>query len=233
MKKNEQLENRDPVLEKFNILEQLLEQTCCALQTFAQKVVDQNDQMMALLREAVSSFPPLPPKKDEESSKEGEINNPLLSPFSSSQENCSDDNAREEQNLIKKKSRGKKEYAPSELAQGKASFCIFWETYGYKRGKRRAFEIWMTMQPEDREAALSAVGAYKADCARFERQMCWASTYLNQRRWEDDYNSGLENADRANGKYRIITREDIRRREREQRLQGYLAVAEEFRRGRS
>ena len=160
--------------------------------------------------------------EEEESSKEEEDYIPsIISPTSSS-ENCFDVKTREESILINDL---------SNMSNAEASFEIFWEAYGYKRGKRRAFKKWSTLQPAKREAALAAIGAYKADCERFNRQMCWPSTYLNQHRWEDDFNSGLENANRGNGKSKFYTREDFRRREREQRMEGYARLAAEFREG--
>ena len=203
------------ILDALARIERLLEQTVVQQNAVTNAVTN-----AVLQKKEASSLPPqCPPKEDEKRSKKEEENNPPLSPLFLPEENlCVQSRAREE------------------MQELEASFDAFWEAYGYKRNRREAWKVWKSstkMSKKDREAAMAGVEAYKADCERFERPMCHASTYLNQRRWEDDFKSGLENADRKNGIRNIFTREDYRRREREQRMQDYVAVAEEFRSGSS
>ena len=110
-------------------------------------------------------------------------------------------------------------------------FKVFWEAYDYKRGKDKAWTAWKRLSKRDREAALAGVEAYKADCDRFDRAQLYPQGYLNQRRWEDDFNSGLQNADRVNGRNKIFTREDVRNLEQQQRMQTVADLAAEYRAG--
>jgi len=70
------------------------------------------------------------------------------------------------------------------------AFNTFWEMYPNRKGKKKAFEAWQKLSLLDRDAVLADV----PDRAKRDRE--WirqggqfiphASTYLNQRRWEDD-----------------------------------------------
>ena len=176
---------------------------------------------VAQRKEASSSSPLSSPHKEgEESSKEVEEIIPPIVPPLSPEENCVHKNARAEvaQNT-------------AQAEEMERQFKLFWQAYDYKRGKEKAWTAWKRLSQRDREAAMAGVAAYKADCERFDRQMLYAQGYLNQRRWEDDFNSGLENAERINGRSRYYTREDIRNIEQQQRLEGVARVAAEFRAG--
>lgn len=179
------------------------------------------DCIAVLQKKEASSSSPLssPLKEGEESSKEEEETHPPIVPPSSPEENFSLNSAREAM---------QKQLQQEELEE---SFGWFWDAYGYKRNRKEAWTAWKRLSQSDREAAMVGVAAYKADCKRFERPMAHASTYLHQRRWEDDFNSGLENAERINGRSRLYTREDIRNIEQQQRLEGVARVAAEFRAG--
>lgn len=72
------------------------------------------------------------------------------------------------------------------------SFDVFWNLYKYKRGKALALKAWNKLKDSDKAAAIEAVPNYLAylDYKRAtgrEQEQMHASTYLNQRRWEDDY----------------------------------------------
>lgn len=72
------------------------------------------------------------------------------------------------------------------------SFDVFWNLYKYKRGKAPALKAWNKLKDSDKAAAIEAVPNYLAylDYKRAtgrEQEQMHASTYLNQRRWEDDY----------------------------------------------
>ena len=164
------------------------------------------------LKEVVSSSPLSSPLKDEERTKEEEINPSIISP-SSSQEKLCVENARAEMAILQQ------------------SFDEFWQAYGYKRNKPKAWDAWKKLSKTDRKAALEGLPAYKADCDRFQRPMCHAVTYLHQRRWEDDFNSGLRNAEIKNGRNKIFTREDVRNLEQQQRMQTVADLAAEYRAG--
>lgn len=179
-------------------------------------------------KEAASSSPLSSPLKEgEESSKEEEEIHPPIVPPLSPEENLCVENARKElQNDDLQEKCSKRE-----LEELEESFGVFWNAYGYKRNRKEAWTAWKRLSQRDREAAMAGVEAYKADCELFKRPMAHASTYIHQRRWEDDFNTGLENAERKNGRSRIYTREDIRNMEQQQRLEGIARVAAEFRAG--
>lgn len=72
------------------------------------------------------------------------------------------------------------------------SFDVFWNLYKYKRGKAPALKAWNKLKDSDKAAAIEAVPNYLAylDYKRAtgrEQEQMHASTYLNQKRWEDDY----------------------------------------------
>lgn len=66
-------------------------------------------------------------------------------------------------------------------------FDLFWETYGYKRDKKKSQRIWSKLNAADRKAALAAIPDYKRDCQEHRRQMRYPSVYLNNRTWEDEF----------------------------------------------
>jgi len=66
-------------------------------------------------------------------------------------------------------------------------FDLFWETYGYKRDKKKSQRIWSKLNAADRKAALAAIPDYKRDCQEQRRQMRYPSVYLNNRTWEDEF----------------------------------------------
>lgn len=175
---------------------------------------------VAQKKEASSSSPLSSPHKGgEERTKEEEEIYPPIAPPLSPEENCVHNNASEEAQKV------------AQAEEVERQFKLFWQTYDYKRGKEKAWTAWKRLAKRDREAAMAGIEAYKADCERFDRQMLYPQGYLNQRRWEDDFNSGLENAERKNGRSRTYTREDIRNMEQQQRLEGIARVAAEFRAG--
>ena len=187
------------------------------------------DCIAVLQKKEASSSSPLssPLKEGEESSTEEEETHPPIVPPSSPEENCTHNSARE----ALQNDALQEECSKRDLEELEESFGWFWDAYGYKRNRKEAWTAWKRLSQRDREAAMAGVAAYKDDCERFQRQMAHASTYIHQRRWEDDFNSGLENADRINGRSRLYTREDIRNIEQQQRLEGVARVAAEFRAG--
>jgi len=70
-------------------------------------------------------------------------------------------------------------------------FLNFWDQYPNKKGKEEAFKAWRKHNP-NMEVVIKAVNAQKEEKARLnqERKFCpeWpnASTWLNNKRWEDE-----------------------------------------------
>ena len=69
-------------------------------------------------------------------------------------------------------------------------FDEFWARFPKKVGKGAAARIWSRMNAADRAAALDAVKEFAevwGQCApdRYA-YLCYPTTWLNQRRWEDD-----------------------------------------------
>ena len=176
---------------------------------------------VAQKKEASSSSPLSSPLKEgEESSKEEEETYPPIIPPSPSEENLCVENAR-----------AKEAQMMAQAEEVEQLFKVFWDAYDYKRGKDKAGAAWKSLSKKDREAALAGVAPYRADCDRFQRPQLYPQGYLNQRRWEDDFNSGLRNADIKNGRNKIFTREDIRKLEQQQRLETAAELAAEYRAG--
>lgn len=69
------------------------------------------------------------------------------------------------------------------------SFEAFWNQYGHKQGdKSRAQKLWKLLSDEDKVAALGAIKRYKNYLLAHPAQEClYPQTYLNQRRWENDF----------------------------------------------
>lgn len=233
--KNENLDNlivdasrfMGDLLERFDRFNEAAEDIADGLHEIADALRWQNETIerqncamhtvqTAVQNKEASSSSPLssPLKEDEERSKEGEEKYPPIIPPSSPEENCTHESAR------------------AEMDQIEQSFEDFWQAYDYKVNRKRAWMAWKNLSKRDRAAARAAVEAYKANCDKFQRQMCHAVTYLRQRRWEDDFNSGLENADRINGRNRIFTREDLRKLEQRQRMEEVAQLAADVRAGR-
>ena len=68
-------------------------------------------------------------------------------------------------------------------------FVQFWEGYPLKVGKGKCLELWAKLTPEERAAALKAVGPFSKewlDVAEDQKRYCpHPATWLNQSRWED------------------------------------------------
>jgi len=70
-----------------------------------------------------------------------------------------------------------------------ASFDAFWTAYPRGAGKVSAVKAWTKLKPADRNAAMAALPQHMAVWRAQKRGMDkvpHASTWLNQRRWEDD-----------------------------------------------
>jgi DNA replication protein DnaC len=66
-------------------------------------------------------------------------------------------------------------------------FDEFWAKYPRHTGKAEARKRWAKMKPDERVAAMTALAVWAVHYATVEQQFIpHASTWLNQRRWEDD-----------------------------------------------
>lgn len=71
-------------------------------------------------------------------------------------------------------------------------FERFWNLYNFKHDKLPAEKAWNKLNNKDRAAAMAAIPNYHAYLEHkrstgFNQNQAYAATYLNKRRWEDDY----------------------------------------------
>lgn len=71
-------------------------------------------------------------------------------------------------------------------------FERFWKLYNFKHDKQPAEKAWNKLNNKDRAAAMAAIPNYHAYLEHkrstgFNQNQAYAATYLNKRRWEDDY----------------------------------------------
>jgi hypothetical protein len=72
--------------------------------------------------------------------------------------------------------------------QEKISFVSFWDTYAYKIGKKdRAEKLWKQLNDEERTACMLAIPKYKKYIYGRTIEMVYPETFLNQRRWENEF----------------------------------------------
>lgn len=69
------------------------------------------------------------------------------------------------------------------------SFDNFWHSYNYKVKKIASERVWKRLSKKDRLEAIKAIEAYDKYLARKHIAKANPSTYLNQRYWEDNFNS--------------------------------------------
>lgn len=69
------------------------------------------------------------------------------------------------------------------------SFETFWRAYGYKVGdKRRVQKKWEALEEGERLLALGGIWKQKRHSEGHGTDLPYPETYLNQRRWENEYN---------------------------------------------
>lgn len=71
-------------------------------------------------------------------------------------------------------------------------FERFWILYNFKHDKQPAEKAWKKLNNKDRAAAMAAIPNYLAYLEHkrstgFNQNQAYAASYLNKRRWEDDY----------------------------------------------
>lgn len=70
------------------------------------------------------------------------------------------------------------------------SFAAFWEAYAHKVGnKPKTEKLWNALSEMDKIAALAAVPRYIRWLSVRTVEQAMASTWLTQRRWENDFSS--------------------------------------------
>lgn len=68
------------------------------------------------------------------------------------------------------------------------SFEAFWSYYSYKVGnKKRTEKLWKELTVQDQHAVLGSVRKYKIFIRSKGQEQCYPETYLNQRRWENEF----------------------------------------------
>lgn len=71
-------------------------------------------------------------------------------------------------------------------------FERFWNLYNFKHDKQPAEKAWKKLNNKDRAAAMASIPNYLAYLEHkrstgFNQNQAYAASYLNKRRWEDDY----------------------------------------------
>ena len=64
------------------------------------------------------------------------------------------------------------------------AFQTFWDRYGKKRERGDAMKAWQRLTPEEQQAAIDGIPAYRRQCEERGTAMLYAQGYLNQRRWQ-------------------------------------------------
>lgn len=69
------------------------------------------------------------------------------------------------------------------------SFVRFWETYGYKVGKKeKVIQLWQALSDEDRAKCLIKIPQYQQWLAQKPNmERLYPQTFLSQRRWENEF----------------------------------------------
>lgn len=109
-------------------------------------------------------------------------------------------------------------------------FVEFWNTFNFKRNKQTAEKAWKKLNNKDRAAAMAAIPNYHAYLEHkrstgFNQNNLYPATYLNERRWEDDY-SITDTTPQNNGNNRSY-QSDYERRKQQQNavLTDFMAEA--------
>lgn len=109
-------------------------------------------------------------------------------------------------------------------------FERFWNLYNFKHDKQPAEKAWKKLNNKDRAAAMAAIPNYHAYLEHkrstgFNQNQAYAASYLNKRRWEDDY-SITDTTPQNNGNNRSY-QSDYERRKQQQNavLTDFMAEA--------
>tara|TARA_R100001369_G_scaffold91021_3_gene131108 strand:+ start:2297 stop:2746 length:450 start_codon:yes stop_codon:yes gene_type:complete len=69
------------------------------------------------------------------------------------------------------------------------SFEAFWKLYNHKVKKVASEKAWKRLSKKDKMEAIKGIKSYNGMLSRKHQHKAHASTYINQRYWEDDHNS--------------------------------------------
>lgn len=67
------------------------------------------------------------------------------------------------------------------------TFKMFWEKYPLHKAKGPAERAWDRLSAKDRRAAYEGIDRYREYCQQTGVSMKYAHGWLNDRRWEDEY----------------------------------------------
>jgi len=70
-------------------------------------------------------------------------------------------------------------------------FSEFWDSYNYKTGKKKAKTAFDNLSAKDQKKAIDSILLYERLLKKNGHPKCHPTTYLNQRRFDDDYESLL------------------------------------------
>ena len=104
-----------------------------------------------------------------------------------------DEETRREQNRTSqasKRQRDSQQCQPGSAQADASAYCPdfseFWEAYGYRRNKQQAAVAWAKIDPNLYPTIIKAAQRCKAEMDASGSIRAHASTWLNQRRWEDE-----------------------------------------------
>lgn len=92
-------------------------------------------------------------------------------------------------------------------------FERFWNLYNFKHDKQPAEKAWKKLNNKDRAAVIESIPKYLAflehqRATGFNQNQAYAASYLNKRRWEDDYSiTELTSQNNGNNNVRYNNRE--------------------------
>ena len=66
-------------------------------------------------------------------------------------------------------------------------FDLFYKAYPIHRGRQDAEKAWRRLSAKDRRAAYEGIDRYREYCQQTGVSMKYAQGWLNDRRWEDEY----------------------------------------------
>lgn len=87
---------------------------------------------------------------------------------------------------------------PKKSTRSSAAFDLFWEAWPLKENKQTAMKAFLKVEKEiPHDSIARTVELYAEHCRVTDRPFCHAATWLNQRRWENDYAKLIAEAGRS------------------------------------
>jgi hypothetical protein len=75
------------------------------------------------------------------------------------------------------------------IGQPQTNFELFWKVYNYKLGKIPAEKAWKKLSKSDKLKAIKSIKAYDGYLRRKGIEKAYPQKYLNQRKFDDEFNS--------------------------------------------